>query len=497
MGDWQVSGFRECRELGRGGQGRVVLATHEESGTPVAIKYVSAGQEESVQRLYRREAQMLGKVDDPHVARLYQLVENGQGAAIIMEAVDGVSLKELLARHGALGPRESLVVLKGSLLGLAAAHAAGVVHRDYKPANVVVRGDGQSKLIDFGIAVLSGEGSKSGTPPYMAPEQWRGDPVTAATDVYAATCVFFECVTGDRPYAGRLPDLMDQHLSAHVPADRVPEPLRDLVERGMAKEAPHRPASAAAFVEELEAVAVQAYGEDWEHQGIRALAVAAAALSALFPVTAAGLRTGPSTSPAAHPENPPNPPNPGSAAQGKTGAVTSAKVAIATAAAAATVAAAAVAGYLYVHHGSDSQRQSSPPAANASKARPTTTTPIALTLAGTFTLTRAHVTPAQPSGNQLAPLLDQVAYAYAQTQKTIDIAGRSGSYTVKKWPIYSGRVRTEVDIPLKRAADGGYRGSSGGLRLELRPDRAGKGFGLTMLMGNEAVTSRVTWSAAP
>lgn len=77
-----------------------------------------------------------------------------------------------------MAPEAALTVLKGSLLGLAAAHAVGVVHRDYKPANVVVQPDGTSKLIDFGIAVLTGQGSRAGTPAYMAPEQWQGGPAS-------------------------------------------------------------------------------------------------------------------------------------------------------------------------------------------------------------------------------------------------------------------------------------------------------------------------------
>ncbi|NKZ06902.1 serine/threonine protein kinase, partial [Actinomadura latina] len=290
MTQWRVSEFDEVRELGRGAQGRVALARHAGSGTPVAIKYLPAGADPGAKDAFRNEARMLGRVDDPHVARLYRLVEHEDGAALIMEAVEGVSLKTVLAEHGALGPEAALLVLKGSLRGLAAAHAAGVVHRDYKPANVVVRADGLSKLVDFGIAVWTGEGGRSGTPVYMAPEQWRGEPATPATDVYAATCVFYECVTGERPY--RAEDqlaLMGLHATAPIPAENVPEPLRALVLQGMSKEAAYRPPSAAHFVGELDRVAVQAYGPDWEQRAVRALAVAAAAFAALFPLAAAGL----------------------------------------------------------------------------------------------------------------------------------------------------------------------------------------------------------------
>ncbi|NDU77107.1 protein kinase, partial [Actinomadura sp. DSM 109109] len=290
--DWRLTGFTEERELGRGAQGRVVLARHTESGTPVAIKYLTGGDPAAVAGL-RSEAQMLGRLTSPYVARLYQFVEGAGGAAIVMEAVNGASLKEVLRENGALAPEAALLVLKGSLLGLAAAHAVGVVHRDYKPANVVVRGDGLSKLVDFGIAVLSGGSSISGTPVYMAPEQWRGEPAGPATDVYAATCVFVECVTGRRPFASAdRAALMNQHLSAPVDVREVPGPLRPLVLQGMAKDPGERPPGAAEFVTRLESAAAAAYGGDWEQRGTRALAAAAVALAALFPLGALALTPG-------------------------------------------------------------------------------------------------------------------------------------------------------------------------------------------------------------
>ncbi|WP_433464857.1 serine/threonine-protein kinase [Spirillospora sp. CA-128828] len=284
---WRVDGFAEVRELGAGAQGRVVLARHEASGTPVAIKYLAARADEDDRERLRHEARMLGQADSPHVARLFQLVEGPDTAAIIMEAVDGVSLKELLERHGALAPEAALTVLKGSLLGLAAAHGVGVVHRDYKPANVVVPADGRSRLVDFGIATPAGqEAGGAGTPYYMAPEQWSRHVPTPASDVYAATCVFVECVSGRRPYTGGRVELMRAHLTGAVPVEAVPEPLRPLVLRGMAKAVEDRPDGAAAFVEDLERVAGEAYGQEWESRGVRALSASAVALAALFPLAA-------------------------------------------------------------------------------------------------------------------------------------------------------------------------------------------------------------------
>jgi hypothetical protein len=288
--NWRVPGFTELRELGAGGQGRAVLVREDASGRVAVLKYVFADASPEARELFRRESALLKLVSSPHVARWFGHFEDESGSAILMEAVDGCSLKALLAEYGPLTPEASLIVLKGSLLGLAAAHQAGVVHRDYKPPNVVVRADGCSKLIDFGVSVFQGESSRSGTPPYMAPEQWRGEPATPATDIYSATCVFFECVTGHRPYEESDPvTLMARHSIAPVPVEAVPEPLRTLVERGMAKRPETRPADAETFVAELEAAATVAYGSEWEGQGIAALSAAAAALATLFPLAALSL----------------------------------------------------------------------------------------------------------------------------------------------------------------------------------------------------------------
>ncbi|WP_143220985.1 serine/threonine-protein kinase, partial [Actinomadura sp. CNU-125] len=270
MSGWRVPEYTELRVLGEGAQGRVVLARHDATGLPAAIKYLAAGlaDDPGFRVRFRGEADLLRRLRNPYIARMYGLVETGEGAAIVMEAVDGAPLKTVLAERGPLEPEAALAVLKGSLLGLAAAHDLGIVHRDYKPANVIVRGDGLSKLIDFGVAVDAGEAGRAGTPVYMAPEQWRDEPSSPATDVYAATCVFFECVTGRRPFAAEnLAGLMGRHLTAPVPAEDVPEPLRPLVESGLAKNPWDRPAGAAAFVTELETAAAAAYGADWEAHG--------------------------------------------------------------------------------------------------------------------------------------------------------------------------------------------------------------------------------------
>ncbi|WP_435120291.1 serine/threonine-protein kinase [Amycolatopsis thermoflava] len=295
MRNWAVPGFTEVGLLGEGGFGEVVLARHDPSGTPVAIKYLFGKHLGDPARLaaFRHEAQLLSRIQSPHVARLYEFHESPHGAAIVMEAIHGVSLREVLGHDGVLPPESALAVLKGSLLGLADAHRAGVVHRDYKPANVLVGPGRESKLVDFGIAVLAGRpGVPAGTPAYMAPEQWRGGPATPATDVYAATCVFFQSIAGRQPYQGATTDeLRDLHENAPVPLDAVPEPVRGLIARGMAKEADRRPSAAAEFVAELETAAVAGYGPDWEQRGLGRLAQRAGALLALSPLALLGAGT--------------------------------------------------------------------------------------------------------------------------------------------------------------------------------------------------------------
>jgi eukaryotic-like serine/threonine-protein kinase len=286
MSTWTVPGFTEERELGRGASGRVVSAVHDASGRQVAVKYLAPRLFGDPRFLdgFRQEAEVLRSLDVPQVVRLFDYVEApGEGAAIVMELVNGVSLHQMITRQGSTSPESALVVLKGSLLGLASAHQLGIVHRDYKPENVLVDDAGNSKLTDFGIAVKAGrKAPAAGTPLYMAPEQWNGAEATPATDIYAATAVFFECLTGKTPFSGRPGQLAMQHETAAVPVALVDEPLQELIERGMAKDPRDRPPNAMEFVAELNWVADQAYGPDWEERGRGDLARRSAALLLLL-----------------------------------------------------------------------------------------------------------------------------------------------------------------------------------------------------------------------
>lgn len=282
-----VSGYTHLHELGAGAGGVVFAARHDATGVPVAIKYLAdeLRTDPEFVRAYRLEARIMTELDDQHIARLYEYVEDSTTTAIVMELIDGPALSAVLANGGGLTPEAALLVMYGSLSALATAHERGVIHRDYKPGNVLVSRTGDSVLADFGIAVRSGaDGLTSGSPSYMAPEQWAGGPAGPPADIYAATATFVECLTGRPPFTGAdLETLARQHRNAPVPVDAVPEPVRGLVAAGLAKSPARRPASANAFLLQLTDAAITGYGEEWAERGRAHLAARAAALLALLP----------------------------------------------------------------------------------------------------------------------------------------------------------------------------------------------------------------------
>ncbi len=290
MSNWTVPGYTELKPLGAGGFGAVMLAVHDTTGTPVAIKYLNPGlrDDPGFAALFRAEAVALGSLDNPYVVKLYEYVESPSGAAIVMELVEGVTLRDVLAQYGTTSPEAAAVVLYGSLLGLAAAHSRGVVHRDYKPANVLVNTYGVSKLTDFGIAARTGSTTiPAGSLAYAPPEQFDGGPASPASDVYAATATFYECLVGEPPFgreaAQSQAELIEKHRSAEVPMGPVPEPLRQIVAFGLAKHPAYRPADATALAGALRTAAAAAYGAEWEQRARWQLGEAALLLAALWP----------------------------------------------------------------------------------------------------------------------------------------------------------------------------------------------------------------------
>ncbi|MFI6294054.1 serine/threonine-protein kinase [Nonomuraea sp. NPDC050790] len=296
-----VPGYREVRQLGAGRTGRVFLATYQATGAYVAIKYLNATlrRDDEFMARFRAESPRLVEIDDPNVVTFYEYVETATRAAVVMEVVDGVSLRALLTEHGRTSPEAALVLLKGILLGLAAAHEKGVAHRDVKPENVLVQADGVGKLADFGVVVHAEEpGVPAGSPPYMSPELWTHGTAGIPADLYAAACVLFESVKGRPPFrADDLAALRDKHLVEPVPVEVVPDTLRDLLRRGLAKDPAVRYASARQFAAELEEDAVAGYGPDWEQRGRRHLAELATLLALRFPLAKPDADASPSGAP--------------------------------------------------------------------------------------------------------------------------------------------------------------------------------------------------------
>jgi serine/threonine-protein kinase len=270
---WRLAEYSEVGRLGTGATGTVASARHDPTGTFVAIKFLSARRHgrSTPTDWFRSQVKLLAEIDNTHVARLYEYIERPAGGALVMELVDGVSLDDLLRRGGGpLEPQVALAILKGSLLGLAAAHKRGLLHRDFRPSNVQISRSGVVKIVDFGVVPpVDSMRPGDGTPLYQAPELWDRKPANARTDLYAAAATFVECLTGHPPYppANTMAELRKAHEEAPIPVTDIPEPLRDLVSRGLAKDPAKRPADAAAFLQSVEHVANMRYGSDWERAG--------------------------------------------------------------------------------------------------------------------------------------------------------------------------------------------------------------------------------------
>ncbi|HKE66675.1 MAG TPA: serine/threonine-protein kinase [Micromonosporaceae bacterium] len=284
---WRLPDYTEIGRLGSGATGTVVSAKHDPTGTFVAIKFLSAGRRgRSVPSdWFRGQVKLLTEIDNTNVARLYEYVEGPKGGALVSELVDGVSLSEIIAR-GVIEPLASLAVLRGSLRGLAAAHRKGVLHRDFRPANVQVTLAGSPKVVDFGVVPpVESMHPGAGTPLYQAPELWDRNPAGTRSDVYAAAAAFFECLTGHPPFppAATMAEMRAAHEHGDIPLDEVPEQIRDLVARGLAKDPAERPVDAAAYLASVEQVAAQRFGSDWLRAGEAALARRISAIVPLQP----------------------------------------------------------------------------------------------------------------------------------------------------------------------------------------------------------------------
>ncbi|HEU4451249.1 MAG TPA: serine/threonine-protein kinase [Gaiellaceae bacterium] len=253
------------RELGHGGMSTVHLARDTELGRPVALKLLAghlAG-DDAFRERFLREARLAARLSHPNVVQVFDTGEEDGRPFIVMECVSGVTLAQELEGRGRLAPAEAVDLALQACGGLAHAHDAGLVHRDVKPGNLLLREDGVLKIADFGIAravestQLTQAGSVLGTAAYLAPEQAAGERVTAAADIYSLGVVVYEALTGRTPFAFEsLADLVAlQQGDGPVPVRElepgVPEALEEAVMRCLARNPAYRPPSAAALAHEL------------------------------------------------------------------------------------------------------------------------------------------------------------------------------------------------------------------------------------------------------
>jgi hypothetical protein len=271
--------YRLEQPIGRGGMGEVWRATDLRLRRPVALKVLPsdlASDQRSVAR-FRREAETAAALQHPGITVVFDIDAHrdsaGETVFLVMELLDGTNLRTVIdAAPGGLPVAVAVAYATQVADALAAAHARGIVHRDIKPPNLMVSPEGRVRLCDFGIAhlmvattELTAAGSSLGTPSYMAPEQFRAEPVDPRTDLYALGCVLYELLTGAQPFdgGGNPHALLHQHLNQPPPAPRfrrpdVPEPLDRLVLDLLAKNPAERPPSADAVAAFLRSPATAA-----------------------------------------------------------------------------------------------------------------------------------------------------------------------------------------------------------------------------------------------
>ena len=261
-----VSRYTIVESLGGGGMGVVYKAEDSRLKRFVALKFLPAQliEDPAAKARFLREAQAASAIDHPNVCTIHEIDETPDGTVFIaMAYCDGESLRARLAR-GPLSPPEAMAIAARVAAGLAAAHEHGIVHRDIKPANIMLTRDGGVKIVDFGLAILSGEarltedGLVVGTAGYISPEQARGGPVDHRTDLWSLGVVLYEMLAGRLPFVRSHPPAL-VHAILHDSAPPISSLRRDLppelaaiVTRCLAKDPGKRPGSAAALAADLE-----------------------------------------------------------------------------------------------------------------------------------------------------------------------------------------------------------------------------------------------------
>ena len=281
--------------LGEGGMAKVFRGTDRVLGRTVAVKVLASkyAQDDSSVARFRREAQSAAALNHPNVVSVFDTGSDDGVHWIVMEFVEGRTLKDVIEEDGSLQPDRALQIAREVALALASAHENGLVHRDVKPGNIMITPSGETKVMDFGIAravtstgdpTLTKTGFVMGTAAYLSPEQAQGKPVDARSDIYSLGCVLYEMLAGRPPFEGNSPVAV---ASAHMSSEpepissanpAVPREAEAVVARAMRKEPEERYQDAGDMADDLGRVVT----------GEVPLAAAAAAGAATEPVSRPG-----------------------------------------------------------------------------------------------------------------------------------------------------------------------------------------------------------------
>jgi predicted Ser/Thr protein kinase len=240
-------------ELGRGGMGVVYLARDKVLGRAIALKALPPSfiQDDGLATRFRQEARVLAHLTHANIVQVYDLVEEGNDLLIAMELVAGKDLAERIQEHDRMSVDQTLETGISMAEAMAYAHDKGVVHRDFKPQNVLINEQGQPKITDFGLAKLSqspnltGSGAIIGSPAYMSPEQASGKPVDARSDIYSLGITLYEMLSGRPPFEGGTAEILIKHLIEPPPpisefVKDIPKDLEKLIDDLLVKDPDER-----------------------------------------------------------------------------------------------------------------------------------------------------------------------------------------------------------------------------------------------------------------
>ena len=258
--------YEILERIGTGGMAIVYKAKCHRLNRLVAIKILKSdlAQNEEFRRRFNAESQAVAQLSHPNIVSVYDVSRGGDMEYIVMELIDGITLKQYMEKRGQLNWREALHFITQIMKGLSHAHSRGIIHRDIKPQNIMVLRDGSVKVADFGIACLADSAQTLtqealGSVHYISPEQARGDRPDARSDIYSSGVVLYEMLTGRLPFEGESAvSVAIQHLSSIPLAPReinpdIPEQLELICMKAMAPDLEHRYQSADAMIADLEA----------------------------------------------------------------------------------------------------------------------------------------------------------------------------------------------------------------------------------------------------